>query len=763
MNIINAQTQIGRSPIGVDVFRTLNVQGASFINHLRVVLLLFFLVWARFVGAQAVDTLGPQALQQVEIRANAVASSRLRAVEGLAIYEGKKTELIQLDGLTANLATNNARQVFAKVAGLNIWESDGAGLQLGVGGRGLSPNRTSNFNTRQNGYDMSADALGYPESYYTPPVEALERIEVVRGAASLQYGTQFGGLLNFVIRQPGGDRPIHYVGRQTVGSFGFINTFNSWRGTIQNGKLSYHTFFQHKRGDGWRENAGFSLNNGYLDVHYQFSDRFSVDVEYTSMGYLAQQPGGLTDAQMEQDPRASYRSRNWFRVQWNLAMVGMEYSFSDFTKVNVRNFALRAGRLALGNLSPVNNIDFGQNRDLIDGRFANQGTEARLLHRYSVFDLDQILLVGARAYKGTSFARQGEASDGSDADFRFLNPGDVEKSDYVFPNYNFALFAEHIIRFSPRLTLTPGLRMENIQTYAEGFYKQRVFDFAGNLISERRVEEALDRNRSLLLAGVGLSWKPGKHQEWYANFSQNYRAINFTDLRIDNPNGRVDPGITDERGYTADFGFRTRRHRWINADITAFYMAYKDRIGLLLKADQPPLYNDYRLRTNIADSRNIGLESFVEAQLMPLFSPFDTINELSIFINAAVVDARYINTSDNSIRNKRVEQSPPVTVRSGLQYRRATFRSAVNWSWTAAHYTDATNAKRTASAVNGVIPAYSVMDFSMAKSWRWWTLEVSCNNVLDQRYFTRRAEAYPGPGIIPADGRSFYATLQVAL
>jgi Fe(3+) dicitrate transport protein len=42
-------------------------------------------------------------------------------------------------------------------------------------------------------------------------------------------------------------------------------------------------------------------------------------------------------------------------------------------------------------------------------------------------------------------------------------------------------------------------------------------------------------------------------------------------------------------------------------------------------------------------------------------------------------------------------------------------------------------------------------------------LEVSCNNVLDQRYFTRRAEAYPGPGIIPADGRSFYATLQVAL
>lgn len=128
---------------------------------------------------------------------------RLQAVEGANIYEAKKSEVILLDNITANLSTNNARQIFAKVPGLNIWESDGAGLQLGIGARGLDPNRTSNFNVRQNGYDISADALGYPESYYTPPSEALDRIEVVRGAASLQYGTQFGGLLNFVLKEIG--------------------------------------------------------------------------------------------------------------------------------------------------------------------------------------------------------------------------------------------------------------------------------------------------------------------------------------------------------------------------------------------------------------------------------------------------------------------------------------------------------------------------------------------------------------------------------
>jgi len=93
-------------------------------------------------------------------RASAYGIQRLRQVEASAIYASKKNELISVDQLTINKAANNSRQVYAKVSGLNIWESDGAGVQLGIGGRGLSPNRNSNFNTRQNGYDISADALG---------------------------------------------------------------------------------------------------------------------------------------------------------------------------------------------------------------------------------------------------------------------------------------------------------------------------------------------------------------------------------------------------------------------------------------------------------------------------------------------------------------------------------------------------------------------------------------------------------------------------
>ena len=140
---------------------------------------------------------------------------RLRDVEGTEIYSGKKTEVILVDQSMANLASNNARQIYNQISGLNIYQNDDAGIQLHIGGRGLDPNRTSNFNTRQNSYDISADVLGYPESYYTPPAEAIKEIQIVRGAASLQYGTQFGGLINFVLKEPP-NKKIDAVIRNTI-------------------------------------------------------------------------------------------------------------------------------------------------------------------------------------------------------------------------------------------------------------------------------------------------------------------------------------------------------------------------------------------------------------------------------------------------------------------------------------------------------------------------------------------------------------------
>ncbi|MBK8406234.1 MAG: TonB-dependent receptor plug domain-containing protein [Saprospiraceae bacterium] len=184
---------------------------------------------AAFANAQQNDTVKKIDLKEVIIQDYKTLSemARMPDVKENVIYAGKKTEVIQLDRINADLSTNNTRQVFAKVPGMSIWENDGSGIQAGVATRGLSPNRSWEFNVRQNGYDISSEVFGYPETYYTPPMEALVKIEVIRGASSLQYGPQFGGLLNYQIKKGNPNKAISYETQQTVGSYGLFNTYHA--------------------------------------------------------------------------------------------------------------------------------------------------------------------------------------------------------------------------------------------------------------------------------------------------------------------------------------------------------------------------------------------------------------------------------------------------------------------------------------------------------------------------------------------------------
>ncbi len=684
---------------------------------------------------------------------------KLKSIENFGIYEGKKTEVIEMSEVTANVATNNARQVYAKITGLNIWESDGAGLQLGIGGRGLSPNRTANFNVRQNGYDISADALGYPESYYTPPLEAIERIELVRGASALQFGTQFGGMLNFRFKEGNPDKPIEVVARQSIGSWGFYNTFTSLGGTLCKGKLNYYSFFQYKRGDGFRPNSNFESYNGYFSMKYKLNDKFHIDFDLTKMSYLAKQPGGLTDKNFADNPRQSLRERNWFDVDWNMASLSFTYNFSEKTKLNIRNFGLFAHRYALGNLERINVIDFGGNRTLISGNFLNIGNETRLLHEYKIKNRDHTLLVGTRWYQGITTSLQGDANDSFGPDFYYLNPDNLENSNYAFNNKNISFFIENIFNITDKFTITPGVRFESIGTFAEGYYTQRVFDGAGNLIVQNRNEESIGRTRNFAIAGIGTNYTFNDQSSLYANITQNYRAINFSDIRIVNPNYSVDPNIKDETGYTADIGVKSQKENVYNLELTAFLVKYNDKIGQILRSDQPPLYLDYRFRGNISDARNMGIEFFGEINILSLFKNKSKDVQWTFFINSSFVDARYIKTEDNSIKNKKVEMVPPVMIRTGSQLKYKDFKASVQFSHVGEHFTDATNAILTATAVEGIVPSYQVADLSFSYSFKKLGIEFNINNLFNQSYFTRRAEGYPGPGIIPSDGRGFFVTL----
>ncbi len=691
---------------------------------------------------------------------------RLRSVEGVTINDAKKNEVVVVEDITANLAADNSRQVFSKVPGLNIWQSDAAGVQLGIGGRGLSPNRSSNFNTRQNGYDIAADALGYPESYYTPPTRALKRIEIVRGAASLQYGTQFGGLLNFVFKDGPQDDSFRINTNQSIGSYGLFNSFNSVGGSV--GNANYYGFYQYKTSDGWRPNSELDQHTAYLSFEYDISPNLTVTPEYTKMYYLAQQPGGLTDAEFEQDPSQSKRERNWFRVDWNLFALKANYTFTPSTTLNTRFFGLKAGRDAVGNLGRIDRIDFGGERDLLKDDFSNWGNETRLIHRYPLLDNISILLTGIRFYDGFTHRRQGDGTADSDADFNYLNPDNLEGSDFDLPSRNYSVFMENIFNVTPNISITPGLRFEYIRTEAEGYYRNIVKDLAGNILIDERIEEERERERSFIFFGVGLSYKSNRDFELYANFSQNYRAITFNDIRVDIGSLEVDPNINDERGFNVDLGVRGSSGNLFNYDVSIFHLSYQDRIGTVLKTEPNPRFNNlvdrtFRYRTNVADANIYGIESFAEVDLYRLFWDRTRSTRISLFSNLSLITSEYDESQISGIEGNEVELVPKINFKTGLTFGKENFEASYQFTYVSEQFSDASNARRTPSAIEGIIPAYYVMDFSMEYGIGRFNFEAGVNNFTDHKYFTRRATGYPGPGIIPAKARSFYLSVGLKL
>lgn len=690
----------------------------------------------------------------------------LKQVEGTAIYAGKKSEVVVMDNLTLNTATNNARQIYAQVVGLNIYENNDGGLQLNIGGRGLNPNRTSNFNTRQNGYDISADVLGYPESYYTPPADALSEIEVVRGAASLQYGSQFGGLINFKIHQPNSKKKIEWISKQSLGSYDLFNSFNSLSGTV--GKFGYYAYYNFKTGDDFRPNSEFDSHNAYAHIDYKFSEKTKIAFEMSYLHYLAQQPGGLTDKQFEEDPTFSNRTRNYFKVDWKLYSLRLDHSFSDKTDFSLNLFALDAYRKSVGfrenRVSQEDDLDAP--RELISGNFNNWGAEARLLTHYNLFGNENVVLFGGKYYQSNNDERQGAGTNGIDANFDFASedyPNYPRQSDFEFPNLNFAAFGENIFNLSSNFSVTPGFRFEYIKTQSEGEFKKINFDIAGNPILNEDIPDNREFDRTFVLLGVGLSYKPTKAVELYGNVSQNYRSVTFNDIRVTNPSLVVDPNISDEEGYTFDLGARGRFGKYVSYDVGGFFLSYQDRLGVIVREVSD--IQEERFRGNIGDAVTYGLESFVDWNILETFSG-DRNWRLNYFVNLALTDSEYTSSEENNVEGNKVEFIPAINLKTGLGFGYKNFLGSLQYTYLSKQFTDATNSERdfeSQSGIVGEIPAYDILDLSLSYTFGRFKLESGINNVLDNSYFTRRATGYPGPGILPSQPRTWYATLQLKI
>ena len=699
------------------------------------------------VTAQRMDT--ATTLKEVTIKGFKTVNGvgHLAEVRDGIIYAGKKNEVILVDSLDANKAINNTRQILGRIPGLNIVETESGGFTAnGIATRGLNPIQSIEMNTRQNGYNISGDIYGYNEAYYIPAMEAVSRIEMVRGAASLQFGSQFGGLVNYVTKDAPVNKKFEFNTSQTVGSFGLFNSFNSVGGHYK--RISYYAFVQYRYLDGYRPNSRQWQLSGFGKVQYKLTEKINAGIEYSFLRNRLKMPGGLTDSMFNADPKASTRARNWIKSPWNIVTA-----YVSFTPSANSLFTLKTTYLS-GNRSLVwRNEDGGPEApdeiDPVTGTYSsrevgienmnNSTTELRFSHNYQAGG-KSLTVAGGLRYSYAWFKRLGGGEGTTNSDFDLSAAGNWGY-DLNFATTNIAPFVENILRVGNKLTITPGFRFEYLKSSSRGY---KINDNV-----KLRADE--NKTRRFPLFGLGMELKLSANTNVYGNISQAYRPVEYSQLEPFGTSSRIDPNLRDAKGYNADLGYRGTIKNYLNFDIGGFYMAYNNRIGIVVKTDAGG--TPYSFRTNIANSVHKGIESYIEFNLLKYLDE-KSKQGLSVFNSFAFIDAKY---TSGEFKGNRVEAAAEMINRLGLIFSNKHFSTTFQVNYTGDAYGDASNEKISADPVAGYIPAYTVLDLSATYKIRHYSLKLGCNNLAGINYFTRRTDEYPGPGIIPSIGRSFYA------
>ena len=709
--------------------------------------------YSAFSQSKTTDTTQSKQLNDVIVQGYKNRESSIKQLTDVHqnfIIAGKKNEVISVQNLDANISEKTGRQIFAKIAGAFVYDMDGSGNQLNVSTRGLDPHRSWEYNVRQNGIMVNSDIYGYPASHYSAPLESIQKIELIRGTASLQYGAQFGGMINYVTKQADTSRKISFESINSAGSYGLFSSYNAIGGTI--GKLRYYAYYQKRVSDGYRKNATSDAEAQFMSLEYLFNSKLRLKAELGRSTYLYHLPGPLTDALFNADPRQSSRSRNYFSPDIFIPSLALDWKINESTNLNWTTSAVLGNRssiqlIALANVAE----DLNKNRQVDIDNFNSYTSELKLKKMYSIGTLSSVLVGGVRYINNDLHRRQlGKGTTAFDYDLSITgNWG----RDLHYKTQNVALFVENLIYLNPKLSISPAFRIESGVTKMSGTI---------NYLASEKVPNEI--KHSFPLFGINAQYKISPTIRAYTGWSQAYRPVIFSDIIPPTTLDKTDPNLKDAFGYNAEIGVSGTVKDRLSFDVSYFQLQYNNRIGSLILSDGNG--QNYVYKTNVGNTLTNGIEIYAELKT------FKTIKtRISIFTANSYFEGYYqkgnvvINGENKSIEGNRLETLPRWISRNGVRFQHKSLSGTVQYSYVADSFSDAMNTVTPSpDGAKGLVPAYSIVDLNFSlKFSNNYSLRLGINNLTNEQYFTKRPTGYPGVGVWASDGRSIVAIFSFRL
>ncbi len=650
----------------------------------------------------------------------------LPAVQGTHIYSGKKSQIIDLED-KPTIINNNYRQVWNKTPGI-LWSEETTPL-VSFGYRGLNPDRAQFTQVLKDGVPITADMFGYPEAYYTPPIQAVERIELIHGGGSLLYGPQPGGALNYITKDPVREKPFSFYTENSFGSDSFYSNYTSLSGALNS--FGYLGYFHHRQTNGFRDNnSDVDLVGGSLKLSLQSDEKTKWIFTYDGYEEEHGEPGGLTRANFDADPDQTTRLYDRFQLDRQYGVLTYQREISPETLLETKTFGGYYKRFSMrqrgGGFGTLPTGANASANDIQTQEFNTLGFEPRLRHTYDAFGYsDHALAAGMLFYYDDSprIDERGSSPDTETGTVRF-------DADRTLKYLSF--FAENRFQLD-RFSITPGIRLEHIwQEVVENINSDK--KDAGTPLG------SADEFDFVPLLGLGMTYQLRPQMELYSNISQSYRPKIFAQAVPTDGTRVVNSDLEEGKSWQAELGLRSSPTSYWNWEASFFWLDFDNQIG-----------NDANTVSNIGHSVHRGIEFINELDLAEWYDWrrqthwVERIGSLNLYTTGTILDAEFI---EGPADGNEPQYAPSYLFKGGLDYQLGdSLKVNLGSTFVAKHYADDTHTP------NRFIPSYKVWDLTAewyAKSA--FKIVAGINNLFDEHYYAR----VTGTGIDPAARRNYY-------
>jgi len=641
----------------------------------------------------------------------------------VAIIKQEKLELLQ------PLSTQDALK---SVPGVVIREEEGYGFIPNIGMRGLNPNRSQKLLVLEDGVPIAPGLFLANESYYSPRIERMQSIEVLKGAAGLRYGpTTIGGVINYKTKDP--EQGVKLTTR--VGTHGFKLLGVDAGGATPSGEGVAGISVVTSRGDGFRNN-GFDLTDivakGGLQIgdNQWLSAKFSYYDNEINTSYV-----GLRPNEYKNNPTKNPAPNDYFLTDRKSFDINHEWEIANGVKLNTlvywselnRDFWRREietlkdgggfsvvvggkktiiGRTVNGTtFEPCdgkNNCMVGRNRN-----FEMMGVDSRLFIAHNSFGIKNEAEFGIRLHSDTLSNKTISSKTDPDARSGVLTGDETQKAEGV------ALYAQNRFELNDKVAVTPGLRVES--------YDQRRKDEIKGVIGKV--------NNTEVMPGIGATWQVVPEAQLFAGAFKGFSpAMVATAISTDG----VDQQLDAERSTNYEIGVRGAMQR-LTYEATVFHMDFDNQIvnqSLSAGVNQ----------ANGGETLNQGLEFALG---------YEIGDGWSVDGNATYVAVAEFKNDSLGPDGNRLPYAPKLTSNMNFNYKLGGLKASLGAYYVSRQYVDSANTKaENAIGTLGEISAYTTFNLNAYYDVdKHWSVFGTVRNLFDKKYIASRNPDGIFPGV----------------